>query len=480
MMRRAHNTITPPTAPTVLVLFGITGDLVRKKILKGIYSLYLDGLLPKQFHIIGVAHSQHTTESAREYLHGVLAENEAPKPEQYAQFLECVQYMQADFAENDVYECLGEILGQKDGEWNACANKLYYLSVSPKFYNTIIDKLNDHNLADTCSDEEGWTRVILEKPFGRDLFSAKALDQKLTQVFKEEQVYRVDHYLAKETVRNILAFRFSNQLLAPVWNSESIDHIEIRMSETVDVTDRGAFYDGVGALRDVGQNHLLQLLSVIIMDNPIEFTAEHIRRKRADALRNLPTLLEEDVPKHTTRGQYEDYQQTEGVDEGSQTETAFSLEFTVQDGAMKGVPVRIQSGKALAKAEVDITLTLKHPTACFCTPEQHQHNTIRYEIQPDERIDMQIMVKQPGHEFVLEEQTFSFSYHEHCASCRDDEDIAPYEQLFYEILMGDQTLFVSTEEVMEQWRIVEPIIDAWAHGNPALETYKKGTTLEEL
>lgn len=466
------------STPTIVVLFGITGDLVKRKILGAMYDLYVNDLLPKQFFVIGVSHRDLTNESMRAYLHTVLEEKKAVMPERYDEFLQRFLYLQADFSDPAIYKTLGEQLGFIDGEWKACSNKLFYLSVSPHLYNDIIDNLHTSGLTEPCGEgEDGWTRVILEKPFGTDLQQARLLDTKLQELFSEEQVYRVDHYLAKETVRNILAFRFSNTFLMPAWTRDSIESIDVRVTEEIDVEDRGAFYDGVGALRDFGQNHLLQLVALFTMENPGTFDANSVRKKRAQAMQHIAIMKSEEVEERTARGQYFGYIDTRGVKPDSQTETYFRAHLEILGGDLDGVPVSIEMGKALATARAEIIVTFKHVDPCFCKPENHEKNRLRYTMQPDEQIGISFLVKEPGHDYELDEQELLFDY-KHAFGAKNSE---PYEQVFLDIIHGDQTLFVSTEEAVREWEIVEPILQTWREQKkPTLQLYPRGATLDQL
>lgn len=465
------------TVPTVFVVFGITGDLFRKKIASAFYNLYCDDLLPHQFQIIGVAHSSYTDESIREYVRDLLTSAEGrDERDRIDEFVQRFYYHQASFDDSTAYRSLGKRLGQVDGEWKTCANKLFYLSVSPQWYETILGELAESGLTKPCGEDEGWTRVILEKPFGTDSDSATQLDMKLAELFREEQIYRVDHYLAKETTRNILAFRFSNQMFAPAWNNESIERIDIRMHEEIDVADRGQFYDGVGALRDVGQNHLLQLLALFTMKNPETFAADAVRSARAEALSHVKKLSPEEVESSTVRAQYDGFRGINGVADDSDTETYFRMQTTFVDGQFAGVPVFMESGKALSQSLVEITVTFKHVAPCFCREGEHKKNVLRYSVQPEETITIELLVKQPGHDYELVSREFVMQY-------QDDDtgvSVEPYEQLLLDIVVGDQTLFVSTEEIAREWEIVQPVLNAWREGTLPLQTYQKGQSPEEF
>ncbi len=467
---------TIPQTPTVIILFGITGDLVRQKILTGLFQLYTDNLLPVQWSVIGIGRRDFSDADLREYLQTVFTEKQITD-DRIADFLRRFYYESGDFDDAALYTSLGERLGLFDGEWKACANKLFYLSIPPHLNQSVITHLDQSKLTEGCSDEEGWTRVILEKPFGNDLKEALALDRQLSELFDETQVYRVDHYLAKETVRNIIALRFSNQILLPAFTNQSIEHIAVRMSEKIRADNRGDLYDRVGALRDVGQNHLLQLLALFTMDNPGSFEAESIRRERSKALSRIHVLTEEEIQNQTVRAQYKGYTRTFGVDDYSQTETYFRIESYIESGTFAGVPVSIEAGKALQDALVEVEITFKHQEPCLCSPEKHEQNVLRYSIQPDEKMTINLLMKVPGHKYELQSQEFVLNYHDNSL---DNQYIDPYALVFLDIIKGDQSLFVSTDEVVSQWGFVEPIVSAWEAGKPDLASYEPGTALSYM
>jgi len=459
--------------PTIFIIFGITGDLVHKKILKSLYSLFLKGLLPKKIQVFGFSRRELDDAGLRGFLKDIMKDGKYKRPKEYDNFLSFFHYVRGDFTEREAYKNLANILGRVDGQWRVCSNKLFYLGVPPLYYRTILDELKISGLTIPCSPEEGWTRVILEKPFGTDLTSAMDLDSLLGSLFREEQIYRVDHYLAKETVRNILAFRFSNSFLTPSWNNKNIEKIEIKLLEKGGVGRRGEFYDKVGALRDVGQNHLLQLLSLFTMDNPGQFSAENIRKQRSAVLSKLRVFTSEEVTSHTVRGQYMGYKSEKGVRDDSETETYFKVKAYVDKDDFYGVPIYLESGKALNTAKTEITVTFRHKSPCLCPPGEHFQNVLIYTLTPEEKITTRFLVKKPGHAYILSPQNFEFDYQN-----KKTEFIEEYEQLLSDIITGDQTLFVSTDEILSQWKFVEPILSAWREGAPKLFFYPKDAKLD--
>ncbi|MFA9288727.1 MAG: glucose-6-phosphate dehydrogenase [Weeksellaceae bacterium] len=461
--------------PTIFVIFGITGDLVKKKILRSLYHLYLKKLLPNKFRVYGFSRREFSDEDLHAYLKEVMTNHNFDQPELYDTFLSFFSYVEGDFHEEDSYHELAEKLGMNDGEWSVCSNKLYYLAVPPTTYSVILKNLHESGLTIPCSPEEGWTRVILEKPFGTNLQTAKELDMQLGELFKEEQIYRVDHYLGKETVRNILAFRFSNSFLGPAWNREYIEKIEVRLFEKDAVHTRGDFYDKVGALRDVGQNHMLQLLSLFIMNQPAALTPENIKQKRSEAMQSLCVCSSDEIAKQTIRGQYDGYLQEKGVAAESQTETYFKILTYSNLETFADVPLYLESGKAMAEDLIEVKVTFKQQMPLTSTQDEIMQNSLHYHLKPDEKISMRFLAKKPGFAFELKEQELGFNYRQ---AYQKSEFVDDYEALLFDIIKGDQTLFVSTDEIMREWEFIQPIVETWQQGKPELFTYKPGSEIK--
>ncbi len=457
---------------------------MRRKLTPALFHLYEKGDLPPLFQVMGFSRDELTTEDFRKMVADIVKEKvinaNPPAVEKFTRFF---VYQHGFFEERQGYQKMASYLGQKDGEWMVCANKLFYIAASPQFYETIFRKLASSGLTKPCSPEEGWTRVIVEKPFGKDLQTAQELDQLLGKLFREEQIYRIDHYLGKETVQNILAFRFSNSFFQDSWGAKAMKSIKIQLFEKEGIGDRGSFYDGIGALRDVGQNHMLQLVALFCMGNPGTFEADKVRNKRAEVLRALKIWKREDIRKMTARAQYEGYLREKGVDASSRTETYFRIETYLEDPHWKGVPIILESGKALAEDRVEVTITFRHPIPCLCPPASsdggpdkiHYQNVLRYRIEPKEGIRISFWVKKPGHAMILEEKDFTFDYKEAFA---ENEIADAYEKLLVSVIRGDQTLFVSTDEITAEWKFVDPIIRAWQNDATPLQIYKKHSVLQ--
>ncbi len=464
------------TLPTVLVILGATGDLTRRKLVPALYHLYRSRNLPPLFQVVGFSRRDLSDEAFRVMIADMLKESGVPEADAN-KFLQLFLYRSGLFEDIAGYEKLAKLLGKQDEVWRTCANKLFYLAVPPQYYSTIFDNLAKSGLTEPCGPDEGWTRVIVEKPFGKDLVTAQDLDTKLGKLFKEEQIYRIDHYLGKETARNILAFRFSNTFLDPAWDNRSIAAIRVLFPETGDVADRADFYDGVGALRDVGQNHMLQLLALFLMENPGAFDAESVRRERTKVLEALEVLDDQDIARHTVRGQYQGYINERGVAPASHTETYFRIQTQVNLPRWQGVPVFLESGKAMKKGKFEIIVEFRHHTPCLCPPGKHYTNTLRYRVQPDEGVYMSFWVKKPGPDMVVEEKEFSFDYRRAYAP---GEFIDAYEKLLLDAITGDQTLFVSTDEITASWRFIDPIVRAWGANKVPLTVYQPGASGEEI
>ncbi len=470
-------TATKFTLPTIIVIFGITGDLVQKKILRALYHLYIKKVLPAKFRVYGFSRRAFNDEELRAYLREIMALREFPEPTLYDKFLEAFYYIQGDFNETDAYGELANILGRADGLWKVCTNKLFYLAVPPASYMPIIQNLHNHVLTIPCGPEEGWTRVIVEKPFGTDLDTAIELDMTLAKLFKEEQIYRVDHYLAKETVRNILAFRFSNSFLTPAWNNQWIEKIEVKLFEQDTVSSRGNFYDKVGTLRDVGQNHMLQLLALFIMEQPSSFVPEEIKSKRSLALESIQSPSPAAIRTQTKRAQYEGYRLEKGVSPDSNTETYFRIQASTSQPDFVGVPLILEGGKALDKDLTEVVVTFKHVGTALYDERKTPPNILHYYLRPDERISMRFLAKKPGFKYELEEHSLGFDYR---VAYEKSAFVDDYEALMYDIIKGDQTLFVSTKEIISQWQFIEPIVNVWEKGKPPLHYYPKKSNAEYI
>lgn len=470
--------------PTILVVFGATGDLMQKKIAPALFHLFEKQRLPELFQVVGFAFQDFSSEDFQDHISKILSSHRDIKQGKgkISPFLNLFSFQGGRFENKDDYQNLAKVLGQIDGQWKVCSNKLFYIAASPKFYEIIFKQLASSGLTKPCSQEEGWTRVIVEKPFGDDLETAKKLDKILAGLFKEEQIYRIDHYLAKEMLQNILAFRFSNNLFEQNWSNQLIEKIEIKLLESIGVEDRGSFYDSIGALRDVGQNHLLQMLALITMDQPEDFEAGTVRLKRAQVLKTLRIPSQEDIRRFSYRAQYIGYRQIKGVKPNSNTETYFKIRAFLDSPRWQGVPIILESGKRTCGQKEDacqrnkeIILTMKRPAPCVLCPSdgpEHYRNKIIFILEPEEKIIIQFWSKKSGLKMEVEERTFEFIYRQQEKKSQYTEE---YEKLLLDCICGDQTLFISTEEVTAMWRFIDPIFRAWQKNIVPLKTYQPNT-----
>ncbi|MCH8748305.1 glucose-6-phosphate dehydrogenase [Patescibacteria group bacterium] len=460
--------------PTIIVIFGATGDLAQRKLLPALFHLYSNGYLPQKTRILGLSKDHNDSSSFRKFARNVIERSvHQHRAEELSEFLTTLDYLTGEFENKELYRKIAQELAAIDErEFKLCSNKLFYLAVPPVAYDHIFDQLARSGLTIPCGDSEGWTRVLVEKPFGKDLVTAQALDRKLGKLFQEEQIFRIDHYLAKETVQNIITFRFANALFEPVWNREYIDHVKITLWEKFGVGQRGSFYEDVGALRDVGQNHLLQMLALIAMEDPIKLEADAIRSARQKVLDQLKPLSRQQIRGSVTRGQYQGYREEQEVAAESETETFFRLTAQVNNKRWRGVPFILESGKKMAAQKVEIKVTFKEKESCVCSPDDKQihQNVLTIHLQPDEGISLVFWAKKPGLEHELEPKTLSFFYKD---SDLQQELPSAYEKVLYDCIRGDQTLFTSTEEVSAAWRFISPILKTWS--NVPLIEYQPGS-----
>ncbi len=460
--------------PTHFIILGATGDLMTKKIVPSLFSLQEKGVLPDGFDIIGVSRRDWTDDDLKRHIEAILSVKAPDAPRASVErFLNRVTYHKITFDAHDDYRALADRLKQNDDHRGMCSNKLFYLSVSPHFYDLILENFKKAGLNKECAEAEGWTRIVVEKPFGSDEKTAKALDAKLAQLFHEDQIYRIDHYLAKETFQNILAFRFYNNLFEKNWGKELVERITIREFENIGVEDRGAFYDSVGALRDVGQNHLLQMLALTTMDRPNSWNANAVRARRAELIGMLRKPTFKEVKDSTFRAQYEGYHSIKGVAPGSSTETYFRVRGYLSHPDWEGVPIIMEAGKRLVdpkeKKEItEIEILFKHPHPCLCPPGVHYQDKIVFHQDPFEGITIHFWAKKPGFAMEAEERVFEFNLHR---TERTGQYTEEYAKLLLDCIAGDQTLFVSSEEIVAMWRFIDPIVNAWQKDAVPLRNY---------
>jgi glucose-6-phosphate 1-dehydrogenase len=472
--------------PATFVLFGATGDLAHRKVIPALYHLYRTHLLPHEFMIVALGRRDYTDESFREGLRESLASYSRLLPidlDVCDELCRRVVYHRCDFADAEGYANLAEMLDRIDEERGTRGNRLYYLATQPSAFAEIVGHLGRAGL-DHERHEGGWRRVVIEKPFGRDLDSAIRLNREVGKVFRERQVYRIDHYLGKETVRNLLVFRFANGIFEPIWNRRHIDHVQITVAESIGIESRGAFYEETGASRDFLQNHLLQLLSLVAMEPPATFEADALRDEKVKVLRAISELSAAQVTHDVMRGQYGPgwvgakpvigYRDEAEVDPQSETETYIAARLTVDDWRWSGVPFYLRMGKRLPKRATEIAIQFKEvPHRLFKdSATDPEANLLAMRIQPDEGIMLRFGAKVPGLGIDVRNVTMDFTY----GSAFQTDSPDAYETLILDALLGDASLFTRADEVEEAWSIVDPIIDTWATmPAPDFPNYESGT-----
>ena len=459
-----------PPPPCAIVIFGANGDLTRRLIVPALYNLARTGLLPPRFALVGVDHNHKTAEelqgALRDFLEQSLKkDNEAVDDKLWQPIAKAISFLSGDFEDDATYEKLKVHLAERDKAENLGGNVLFYMAVADRFFGTIAGKLGKAGLVDQT--ESSFRRLIVEKPFGHDLDSARALNACLLTYLKEEQIYRIDHFLGKETVQNIMALRFANGLFEPIWNRDRIDHVQITVAESIGVEGRGNFYEKTGALRDMVPNHLFQLVAMTAMEPPVSFDAEDIRAKKAEMFKSVHPLTLGDV----VRGQYDAgtgqvaYRSEPNVAPDSNVETFVAMRILIDNWRWAGVPFYLRTGKRLNTRSTEIAIRFKRaPYALFReTPvEELDADWLILRVQPDEGIRLRFNAKRPGPAMALESVAMDFKY-------KDWFKQAPavgYETLIYDCLIGDATLFQRADQVEAAWAVVEPVLKGWENVAP--------------
>jgi len=474
-----------PADPCCLVIFGASGDLTHRLLVPALYNLAASGLLPEAFALIGVARSESSSQAFRDDLARSLPKFATRKVDSVIvkKFLDCVAYVQGEPDDPKTYQALGRELSRIEGERKTKGNRLFYLATPPAAFVPIGTHLGESGLA--REDNGAWRRIIIEKPFGTDLASARTLNRKLLSLLKEDQIFRIDHYLGKETVQNILVLRFANGLFEPIWNRDHIDHVQITVAEALTVGRRGNYYDATGALRDMVPNHLFQLLSLIAMEPPSRFAADSVRAQKAELLDSVQLQSPDEALRNSVRAQYgegaidnkrvEAYRATEDVKQNSTTETYAALKLVIDNWRWAGVPFYLRTGKALRTKLTEVAIKFKQaPIAMFRdTPvENLAQNFLVLRIQPQECIGLEFNAKVPGPSITIGGVGMTFKY-------EDYFDVAPstgYETLIYDCMIGDAILYPRADGIEAGWRIVQPFMDAWRVANgKGLATYRGGS-----
>jgi glucose-6-phosphate 1-dehydrogenase len=475
-----------PPEPCILVILGASGDLTGKKLIPALFNLMREGNLPTNFICVGVARRPKTVEEFREEMSSHIKKHSRATPEDselYA-FSEKLFYYQLEFQDDSAYDNLNLFLKDLDKSYGTRGNRVFYLSVQPTYFLPIIERLKSHSLIYDANHKHAFSRVIIEKPFGHDYDSAIALQKNLSQYLSESQIFRIDHYLGKETVQNLLVFRFGNSTFEALWNNRYVDNIQITVAENIGIEGRGAFYEGQGLTRDVIQNHLMQLLSLVAMEPPINLTPDAIRNEKVKVLQSLQPIAISDLDKFAVRGQYKEgyidgdpvgaYRNELNVDANSNVETFAALRLQIENWRWAGVPIYVRAGKRLPKRSTEIAISFKKPPSILFHKNDHHNmpNQIIFRIQPNDGISIKFNTKIPGSAAIIQPVNMDFQY----ASYFGKEVPEAYERLIHDSILGDSTLFARVDESINSWRILTPVLEHWSNQplNPD-EFYSAGT-----
>jgi glucose-6-phosphate 1-dehydrogenase len=467
-----------------MIIFGASGDLTHRKLVPALYNLASDGYLPENFTVVGFGRKPLSDDVFRAELHEAAQEHSRSSPldeQVWQRFAQRLHYRQGDYAQRADYEALHEQLSEIEALSGLCGDRLFYLATPPEAYRQITEMIGASSLGRPCAG--AWLRVIIEKPFGRDLQSARELNEHLHRFFTEDQIYRIDHYLGKETVQNILVFRFANTIFEPIWDNRYVDHVQILVSEDIGVGNRGAYYESAGVVRDIIQNHALQLVALTAMEPPAEFAPDAVRNEKVKVLKAL--RLDASRGDGTVRGQYgpgkvgsrvvPGYTQEEGVAPDSTTETYLALKLRCENWRWAGVPFYVRSGKRLPKRATEIAIQFKMPPLLLFSDsaaQQIEPNILVLHIQPDEGISLKFGSKVPGTGEKVQPVIMDFEYGESFSVPAPDA----YERLLLDCMLGDSTLFTRSDEVESSWSLITPMIERWqTNPNAFIELYRAGT-----
>ena len=473
--------------PCIMVIFGATGDLTSRKLFPALYNLAQAGQLPAHFSCVAFARRDKTHEEFRKEMHDAVSQYSRTKPIDEAiwkTFSEQIFYHRSEFHEDEGYETLNRFLQELDRKFGTKGNRVFYLSIQPSYFTTVIEKLKQHDLIYEANAQDKWSRVIIEKPFGHDLTTALALQQDITKHLDESQIYRIDHYLGKETVQNLLVFRFSNPMFESVWNNRYVDHIQITMAEEIGIGTRGNFWEEAGLLRDIIQNHVMQLLSLVAMEPPATLNADAIRDEKVKVVQSIRAFSEAELETNAIRGQYSPgfingkevigYRQENNVNPNSNVETYGALKLYIDNWRWAGVPFYLRAGKRLPKRATEIAIFFKDiPGFLYQThTNKTDPNILVIRIQPDEGISLKMNCKVPGLSQCIQPVKMDFRYGSYFGLAPPEA----YERLICDCMSGDNTLFAREDEVMASWRLLTPVLDYWqAVPSKEFPNYQSGT-----
>jgi glucose-6-phosphate 1-dehydrogenase len=458
--------------PISIVIFGASGDLTQRKLMPSLFNLYRKGRMPKQFRIVGYGNTAFAEEKFRTHLEEGMKEFASfeYKDEEWSNFVSNITYLQGRYTDLADFKKLGSFL--KSWEISS-GNRIYYMATPPGVFPNIVDLLG---LTDQLAEYNGWRRVVIEKPFGTDLESARSLNEQIHKALNERQIYRIDHYLGKETVQNILVSRFANTIFEPLWNRNYIDHVEITVAEQVGVEHRARFYDHVGVLRDMFQNHLLQLVALVAMEPPVSFDATALRNEKVKVLSAIQPMKVDDVPRRTVRAQYKGYREEEGVDPQSMTPTYAAVRLQIDNWRWQGVPFYLRSGKSLKEKLSQVTIQFKEPPQLLFPNTDHHltPNILVLYLQPDEGIHLRFEAKVPDTTSKMRSVDMEFHYADSFGKTALPD---AYERLLLDTITGDASLFTRADEVETAWGLIDPIIQGWEDpsGNQPLASYEPGS-----
>lgn len=460
--------------PCAMIIFGASGDLTHRKLIPALYQLSKRSLLPENFFVVGCARSEMSDEEFRKGACESISDRcNGATAEEVKEFTRRFYYIRGDYDDSSLYAQLKEKLVSLDGEIKTGGNHIFYLATPPGLHGKIVAKLGESSLAYECESGHPCSRVVVEKPFGSDLESARALDHEMHEVLAERQVYRIDHYLGKETVQNILMLRFANSIFEPVWNQQHIDNVQITVAEEIGLEHRAGYYDKAGALRDMFQNHMIQMLSLVAMEPPSSFDADRVRDEKIKLMRAIEPFPLNDLDHWMVRGQYEGYRQEDGVDLNSNTETFVAAKFLVDNWRWRGVPFYLRAGKRMKRRVSEIAITFKRlPHSMFAPikPEDLSPNQLVLNVQPDDGMALTIQAKHPGPKLCMSALTMDFKYRELFGEDLPDA----YERLLLDCMLGDQTLFNRSDGMELAWELITPVLKKWAAEEKQPATYPVG------